>query len=438
MEKVLLKNVDLPHAENIDVYIEHGGYQAVRKALLEYKPEELIEMVKKSGLRGRGGAGFPAGLKWGFLPRDPHVTKYLCVNTDEGEPGTFKDRYLVEEDPHQVLEGVIIAAYAVGARRAYVYIRGEFFLAVKRWIKVIADAYERGFLGENILDTGFSLDASVHRGAGAYICGEETAMLESLEGKRGEPRLKPPYPAQVGLYGQPTLVHNVETLACVLHIVLRGPEWFAQIGTEESKGPKIFCVSGHVKRAGNYELPMGTTLREIIYEHAGGIRDGRKLKAVIPGGASTPMLTPEHLDVPMAFETLPKVGSMFGTGAVIVMDETTCIVNAALHLARFFAHESCGKCVPCRVGTQIMVKVLEGIEAGEGRDGDLDLLLDICNTMFGKTFCPMGDAAINPVASSIEHFRDEYEYHIREKQCMVGTQHAAPLQAAKKEEGSYG
>ena len=419
MEKILLKNVGIPHAERIDVYIAQGGYQAVRKALLELKPQELIEMVKKSGLQGRGGAGFPTGLKWDFMPKDPDITKYLCINFDEGEPGTFKDRYLVENDPHQVLEGAIIAAYAVGARRAYVYARGEFSLGIERWKKAIAEAYEQGLLGDDILGTGFSLDVSVYRGAGAYICGEETALMESVEGKRGEPRLKPPFPTQAGLFGQPTLINNVETLACVPYIVLRGAEWFAGIGTEKSKGPKLFCVSGHVERPGIYELPMGITLREIIYEHAGGIKGGRKLKAVIPGGTSTPMLTPEHLDVPMAFETLPQVGSMLGTGAVIVMDETTCIVNAVLHMARFYAHESCGKCVPCRVGTHMMLNILEGIEAGEGKDGDIELLLDICKNMLGNTFCPMGDAAISPVASSIEHFREEYEYHIRERKCLV-------------------
>jgi NADH-quinone oxidoreductase subunit F len=417
MEKVLLKNVDVPHVENIDVYMDHGGYQAVRKALLECKPKELIEMMKKSKHRGRGGAGFPVGLKWGFMPEEPDVTKYLVVNTDEGEPGTFKDRYLVAEDPHQVLEGVIISAYAVGANRAYVYIRGEFFLAVKRWIKVIADAYGKGFLGKNILGTGFDLDVSVHRGAGAYICGEETALIESLEGKRGKPRLKPPYPAQEGLYGQPTLVHNVETLACVPHIVTRGPDWFASIGTAESKGPKIFCVSGHVKKPGNYELPMGTTLRDIIYKHAGGIKGDRKLKAVIPGGASTPMLTPEQIDVPMAFETLAEIGNMLGTGAVIVMDETTCIPEAVLHLARFFAHESCGGCAACRVGNQTMVNILERMIAGNGQEGDIELLLDACNTMNENSFCPMGTASINPVYSSIEHFRDEYEQLIKQKKC---------------------
>ena len=419
-ERILLRNVGLPNSEKIDVYLEHGGYQALRKALRECTPEDLITMLKKSGLRGRGGAGFPTGVKWGFMPKGP-VTKYVCVNTDEGEPGTFKDRLLVERDPHSIIEGVVIASYAVGAHRAFVYIRGEFFLGVKRWMKAIDDAYARGFLGKDIMGSGFDLDLSVHRGAGAYICGEETAMLESLEGKRGEPRLKPPYPAQVGLYGQPTLVHNVETLACVPHIVLRGPEWFARIGTEESKGPKIFCVSGDVERPGNYELPLGTTLREIIYEHAGGIKGGRKLKAVVPGGASTPMLTAEHLDVPMAFETLPKVGSMLGTGGIIVMDEDTCIVDAALRLTRFFAHETCGKCTPCRVGTQHLVDILQRVEDGHGREDDIDLLLGLCDGILGNTFCPMGDAAVNPTLSSIKHFRDEYEYHIEHQRCMVSS-----------------
>ncbi len=419
MEKILLKNVDVPHSENINIYIAHGGYQAVRKALTEFKPYQIVDMIKRSGLRGRGGAGFPTGVKWELMQRNSNLIKYLVVNTDEGEPGTFKDRYLVEEDPHQVLEGVIITAYAIGAHRAYVYIRGEFLLGAKRWIKVIADAYERGFLGKNILGTGFDLDVSIHRGAGAYICGEETALLESLEGKRGVPRFKPPYPSQVGLYGQPTLVHNVETLACVPHIILRGPEWFADIGTAESKGTKIFCVSGCVERPGNYELPMGTTLREIIYEHAGGVRNGHKIKAIIPGGASTSMLTPEHLDIPMAFETLPKVGSMLGTGAVIVIDETVCILKVLMHIAKFFAHESCGRCSPCRIGTRIMKEIVEKIESGNGKKEDIDILLDTANALRGTTFCPLGEASANPIISSITHFRNEYEYHIDKKQCLT-------------------
>ncbi|HAZ31131.1 MAG TPA: NADH-quinone oxidoreductase subunit F [Dehalococcoidia bacterium] len=417
----MLRNVDFPNSEKVDSYLERGGYQALRKALGECTPEALIKMVKISGLRGRGGAGFPAGLKWDFMPTDAGVTKYVCVNTDEGEPGTFKDRLLVERDPHSVIEGTIIASYAVGAHRAFVYIRGEFLLGVKRWMKAIDDAYARGFLGKDILGSGFDLDLSVHRGAGAYICGEETAMIESLEGKSGLPRLKPPYPVEIGLYGRPTLVHNVETLACVPHIVLRGPDWFAQIGTEESKGPKIFCVSGDVERRGNYELPLGTTLREIIYQHAGGIGGGRRLKAVVPGGASTGMLTAEHLDVPMAFETLSEVGSMLGTGGVIVMDEDACIVDAALRLTRFFARESCGKCTPCRVGTQRLVDILQRIEDGCGREGDIERLLDLCHGMIGHTFCPMGDSAVNPTISSIEHFREEYEYHIEHRGCLVSS-----------------
>ena len=418
-EPILTRNVTLPDSEKIAAYLAHGGYAATRQALTRHTPAELIEMVKRSGLRGRGGAGFPAGVKWGFLPKDPAVPKIVAVNTDEGEPGTFKDRELVERDPHQVIEVVIIAAYAVGARRAYVYIRGEFFLGVKRWIKAIADAYERGFLGQNILGSGFDLDLSVHRGAGAYICGEETAMLESLEGKPGNPRLKPPYPAQAGLFGRPTLVHNIETLSCIPHIVLRGPEWFASIGTAESKGPKIFCVSGHVNRPGNYELPLGTPLDEIIYEHAGGIRGGRKLKAVIPGGASTPVLTADQVSVPMAFETLARAGSALGTGAIIVMDETTCMVEAARRLTKFFAHESCGRCVPCRIGSQRLYEMLDRIEHGKGQACDIDLALELARMADGTTFCPMGGALSSPARSTIERFLGEYEEHVRCGRCAM-------------------
>jgi len=418
-EKVLTRNCGLPRSETIDVYMASGGYQALRKALREYTPEQLIEIVTASGLRGRGGAGFPAGRKWSFMPKDRDMEKYVCVNTDEGEPGTFKDRELVEKDPHQIIEGVIIASYAVGARRAFVYIRGEFFLGVKRWIKAIDDAYAKGFLGKNILDSGFSLDLSVHRGAGAYICGEETALIESLEGKRGEPRKKPPYPASVGLWGKPTLVHNVETLANVPHIINRGAQWYAGIGTPRSTGSKIFCVSGHVNQRGVLELPLGVPLREIIEEHAGGMALHKKLKAVIPGGASTPMLTAEQLDVPMAFETLEAAGTMLGTGAIIVMNEDTCMVDVARRLMRFFAHESCGRCVPCRVGTQRMLDVLERLESGKGKTGDIARLEELANSIRGITFCPMGDAAVNPVLSGLKLFRDEYEYHIKHHHCAV-------------------
>lgn len=418
-EPVLTQNIHVPDSEKIGVYQAHGGYEAARLALQEYTPEGLIDLVKRSGLRGRGGAGFPAGVKWGFMPKDPNVQKFVAVNTDEGEPGTFKDRQIVECDPHSIIEGVLITSYAVGANRAYVYIRGEFFLGVKRWIKAIADAYEHGFLGKNIFGSGFDLDMSVHRGAGAYICGEETAMIESLEGKPGNPRMKPPYPAQVGLFGAPTLVHNIETLACIRHIVQRGPEWFAAIGTAESKGPKIFSVSGHVNNPGNYELPLGTLLSEIIYEHAGGMRDGKKLKAVIPGGASTPMLTADQVDVPMAFETLEKAGSQLGTGAIVVMNEDTCMVEAARRISKFFAHESCGRCVPCRVGSVRLYEALDRIEHGKGLPDDIERALYLSQNIDGRTFCPMGAALVNPARSTIQKFREEYEYHIQNKRCWV-------------------
>ena len=416
-EPILLKRATLPRSETINVYLANGGYRALEKALHECSPEGLIDMVKGSKLRGRGGAGFPAGLKWSFMPTDD-VPKYLCINTDEGEPGTFKDRELVEKDPHQVIEGAIIAAYAVGARRAFVYIRGEFFLGVKRWIKAIADAYERGYLGQNILGSGFSLDMTVHRGAGAYICGEETAMIDSLEGRRGEPRLKPPYPAQIGYLGEPTLVHNVETFANVPHIVLNGPEWYASIGTERSTGPKVFCVSGHVFRRGVYELPLGTRLSVIINDYAGGVPGNKRIKAVIPGGASTPLLTADQLDVRMDFESLAEAGSALGTGAIVVMDEDVCMVDVARRTARFFAHESCGRCTPCRSGSSRIVEILERIESGDGRPGDIDRLQSLCDGILGNTFCPMGDALVAPIQSSLSLFQDEYEYHIKHGRCV--------------------
>ena len=418
-EPVLTRNIDRQDSEKIAVYLANGGYQAARRALREYQPDELIDLVKHSGLRGRGGAGFPAGLKWSFMPKDPQIPKIVAVNTDEGEPGTFKDRQIVERDPHQIIEGVIIASYAVGAHRAYVYIRGEFFLGVKRWIKAIADAYENGFLGKNICGSEFSLDMSVHRGAGAYICGEETAMLESLEGKPGNPRLKPPYPAQIGLFGYPTLVHNIETLACIPHIVSRGAEWFASIGTAESKGPKIFSISGHVKRPGNYELPLGTPISELIFEHAGGLRSDKKLKAIIPGGASTPVLTADQVDTLMSFEDLEKAGSQLGTGAIIVIDESACIVEVARRTTKFFAHESCGRCTPCRIGSIRLFETLDRIEHGKAFPDDIERALRLSENIDGRTFCPMGAALVNPARSTIQKFRQEYEYHILHKKCLV-------------------
>ena len=414
-ETVLTRNVGVPNSERIAVYLDRGGYTALRKAL-QMAPDELIGVVKDSGLRGRGGAGFPAGLKWGFMPKGA-MTKYVCVNTDEGEPGTFKDRLLVEHDPHSIIEGVIIAAYAVGASRAFVYIRGEFFLGVKRWIKAIDDAYAHGFLGKHILGSGFDLDLSVHRGAGAYICGEETALINSLEGKRGEPRMKPPYPAETGFWNEPTLVHNVETLANVPHIVNRGSSWFKSIGTEQSSGSKLFCISGHVRRPGNYELPLGTPLSSILYDFAGGMRGDRPLKAIIPGGASTPMLLADQVDIPMDFESLARAGSMLGTGAIVIMEEGTCMVEVARRLMSFFAHESCGKCTPCRVGTLRLEEMLARIVEGEGKPADIGLMEGICTGIEGNTLCPMGDAAVNPVRSSLKLFRDEYDCHIEHKQC---------------------
>jgi len=415
-EPILLKRASLPRSDSIDVYLANGGYQALQKALHECSPEELIDLVKRSKLRGRGGAGFPAGLKWGFMPKGD-MQKYLCVNTDEGEPGTFKDRVLIEKDPHQVIEGAIIAAYAVGATRAFVYIRGEFFTGVKRWIKAIVDAYANGYLGKNILGSGFDLDMTVHRGAGAYICGEETAMIESLEGRRGEPRIKPPYPSQRGYLDQPTLVHNVETLANVPHIVLHGAEWYASIGTEKSTGPKLFCVSGHVYRRGVYELPLGTPLRTIIYDYAGGVPGGKRIKAIIPGGAATPYLTADQIDVPMDFEWVAAAGSALGTGAIVVMDEDTCMVDVARRTASFFAHESCGRCTPCRVGSQCILEILERIDEGRGQPGDMDQLLSLCDGIEGHTFCPLGDALVAPLRSSLKLFADDYQYHIEHHAC---------------------
>ena len=401
----------LPSSEKITTYFDRGGYQALRTAL-QHSPDEIIEQVKQSRLRGRGGAGFPTGVKWGFIPKGSDFVRYLAVNTDEGEPGTFKDRAIVERDPHQILEGVIIAAYAVQAQRAFVYIRGEFFLGVKRWIKAISDAYEYGFLGKNILNSGFNLDVSVHRGAGAYICGEETAMLESLEGKRGEPRLKPPYPAQVGLWGQPTLVQNVETLANIPHIITQGAAWYSSIGTAQSTGPKIFCVSGHVNRPGVYELPLGTPLRTIIDDYAGGVRHGHTIKAVIPGGASTNVVMPDDLDVRMAFETLEAIGTQLGTGGIVVMDETTDMVEVARRTVSFFAHESCSGCVPCRIGGYRLLETLTQFARGDATARDMENLGVLANNIRGITFCPMGTGMATPIGTLLHRFRHEFEARV--------------------------
>ncbi len=418
-EKVLTKNINTPESHLIDTYINNGGYRALPEAI-KLSGDVLIQRIKDSGLRGRGGAGFPTGLKWSFIPKDPTIQKYLCCNADEGEPGTFKDREIIEKDPHLLLEGMIINSYAIGASKAYIYIRGEFEFGARRLETAIEEAYAKGYLGRNILGTDFNLDIFVHRGFGAYICGEETALLESIEGYRGQPRIKPPFPALKGLYKKPTVINNVETLSCIPAIVTKGPKWFASIGPKKSPGPKLFCISGHINKPGVYELPMGTTIRELIYEHAGGIKDDRRFKAVIPGGVTAPMLIENDLDTPMDFDSLAAKGSMLGSGAVIVMDDTTCMVKVAYIINKFFSHESCGKCTPCREGTSWMTKVLHRIEYGEGRKDDLELLDSLCTNIFGRTFCPLGDGAVMALRGVVKNFRDEFEYHLNSKECMVG------------------
>jgi NADH-quinone oxidoreductase subunit F len=417
--KILTQNMHVPNLQQMDVYESLGGYQALRKVLREYQPAEIVDIVKRSGLRGRGGAGFPTGMKWGFLPKNTDKPIYLCVNADESEPGTFKDRLIIEKDPHQLLEGIIISAYALHCHQTFIYIRGEFAYGARVLEKAITEAYSRGFLGKNLLGSGFDFDVRVHRGAGAYICGEETALLESLEGKAGKPRLKPPFPALVGLYGCPTIINNVETLANVPHIVRNGAEWFAGIGRERNTGTRLFGVSGHIVRPGIYEFPMGITLRELIYEHCGGIPGGRKLKAVVPGGSSVPLLMPDQVDVPLDYDSVEKAGSMLGSAGVIVMDETTCIVKAALHVAKFYAEESCGQCTQCREGTEWLYQILTRIEKGRGKPGELEVLMDICQNMIGRTICPLSDAAAMPVASYVRNFYDEFSAHIVEKRCVV-------------------
>ncbi len=403
---------------SIEDYIEAGGYEGAKKAL-SMEPEEVIEEVKKSNLRGRGGAGFPTGLKWSFVPKDSSRPKYLCINADEGEPGTFKDKYIMKDAPHLLIEGAIIASWAVGINTAFVYIRGEYGKIALILEKAIEEAYAKGFLGKNIFGTDFSLDIYVHRGAGAYVCGEETALIESLEGKRGQPRIRPPFPATYGLYGSPTVVNNVETLANLPAIIKNGGEWFASLGVGKSGGTKLFAVSGHVKKPGLYELPMGTSLKSLIYDYAGGIRENHRLKGVIPGGSSSPILKPEEIDIPLDYESLMQAGSMLGSGAVIVLDETACMAKVLQVITRFYAHESCGQCTPCRQGTSWMAKIAERILKGMGQEGDVDLLIDIARSMMGKTICPLADAAAMPVIAICEKYREELEEHIREKKCPV-------------------
>ena len=436
LEPVLTARWGIDGADRIDGYVEAGGYSALKKALA-MSPGDVIEAVKASGLRGRGGAGFPTGMKWDFIPKDRPGEVYVVCNADEGEPGTFKDRELLERDPHQLIEGIAIASHAVGCRTAFVYMRGEFLFPSLQLERAIGEAYDRGYLGRGIAGSDVDLDIVLHRGAGSYECGEETALLESLEGRRGQPRLRPPFPAVEGLYRSPTVINNVETLSTVPHILERGADWFASIGPEKSTGTKIFCLSGRVARPGNYEAPMGTPARVIIDDLAGGVPDGKRIKAWTPGGSSTPFLTEHHLDTPMDFESISAAGSLLGTGAVIVLDETDCVVDAALRFTQFYAHESCGKCTPCREGTWWLTKILHRMENGGGRLDDLTVLQDIGDNMLFKNFCALGDGAVSPIHSSLKYFREEYVEHVKQGGCPL--EERPPVAAAEpREAGAAG
>ncbi len=404
----------------LETYQSEGGYEALRKILSEKtEQEEIIDMVKQSGLRGRGGAGFPTGLKWSFINRTAPGDKYVVCNSDEGEPGTFKDRDILRYNPHALIEGMIICGYAIGGVAGYNYIRGEFWEPYERFEEALAEARDAGLLGKNILGSGFDFDIHTHLGAGAYICGEETALLESLEGKKGQPRFKPPFPAMFGLYGRPTVINNTESLASIPDIIRQGADWFRDIGVANSGGPKLFSVSGNVARPGNYEVPMGTPFAELL-EMAGGMRGGRACKAVIPGGSSAPVLPGGvMMDLTMDYDSIAQAGSMLGSGAVIVMDDSNCMVKVLDRISYFYFEESCGQCTPCREGTGWMHRVVHRIETGKGRPEDLDLLDDVAKKIMGRTICALGDAAALPVAGFIKHFRDEFQYHIDNKKCMV-------------------
>jgi len=412
-EKILTRDFGLKSHHKIDAYLKQQGYQAVRKAIGEMKPVDILEEVKNANLRGRGGAGFPAGIKWNFVPKDVDKPKYLCVNADEGEPGTFKDRYIMNHNPHLLLEGIIITCFCVGIQSAFIYIRGEYEAVAVRLEQAIAEAYKKGFLGKNILESGFDLDVFVHRGAGAYICGEETALLESLEGKRGHPRLKPPFPASVGLFQCPTVINNVETISNIPLIILNGARWFQEKGLPKDGGTRIFGVSGMVKNPGIYELPMGTKLKDIIFKHAGGMKDGKTLKAVIPGGMSAPILTAEEIDIPMDFDSLMEAESMLGSAAVIVIDNETSMLDVLRVVSRFYAHESCGQCTPCRIGNSWILKIVSRMAASHGNKKDIDTVIRLAENMLGKTLCPLGDAAAMPILSIARKFRQELESYTK-------------------------
>ena len=420
MERILLRNIDVPGSHTLAVYTSRNGYRPWEEIVKNLKPEQVIEQVKASGLRGRGGAGFPTGMKWSFVPKDSPKPKYLVCNADESEPGTFKDRLLIERDPHAIVEGTLIAAYAIQSHTAFIYIRGELAYGGKVLEQAVDEAIQAGYIGKNIMGSGYDLDLIVHRGAGAYICGEETALLSSLEGGRGWPKVKPPFPATHGLFGCPTVVNNVETLAALPWIIEHGAAAYAAMGTDKSKGTKLFSVSGHINKPGVYELEMGYPFMKFLEEDCGGVPNGRKLKGVIPGGGSMPVLRPDELEkVNLDYESVQAAGSLLGSGGVIVMDDTTCMVRAAWNLARFFAHESCGQCSPCREGCHWMEKIFHRIELGEGRTGDLELILNVSGNIMGNTICPFGDAAAMPAAAFIKKYRSEFEEHITQKRCTV-------------------
>jgi NADH-quinone oxidoreductase subunit F len=409
-EYVVMRELDIPDIGNFAVYRQHGGWDSFVRALKEQTPQHVLDTVKASGLRGRGGAGFPTGVKWGFLPKGVYP-RYLLCNCDESEPGTFNNHQIIDRNPHQLIEGVALSAYAIESNTAYIYARGEFAAAARTLDEAIRAAYRAGLLGKNILGTGYDLDIYVHRGAGAYICGEETALMESLEGKIGQPRLKPPFPAVAGLYGKPTIINNVETLANVPRIMEKGVDWYRSFGTEKSPGTKCFSLSGHVNRPGNYELPFGLPLRELIYspEYGGGMRGDRAVKIIVPGGASAPWLTGQQLDITLDYEALAAAGSMLGSGAVIVLDETVSAVELAYKMDEFFKHESCGKCTPCREGTHWLVSVLHKLTHGHGRAEDIPTLHDIYRQMAGNCFCLLGESAVMPIKSALKLFPEEFE-----------------------------
>ena len=420
MAKVLLRNIGISDSHTVAAYTARGGYAPWRTVVESLRPEQLIELVKASGLRGRGGAGFPTGMKWSFVPKDNPKPKYLVCNADESEPGTFKDRLLIEQDPHAVIEGTLMAAYAIQSHTAFIYVRGELAFGAKRLERAVEEAYQAGYVGKKIFGSDYDLDLIVHRGAGAYICGEETALLSSLEGGRGWPKVKPPFPATHGLFGCPTVVNNVETLAALPWIIEHGAAAYAALGTEKSKGTKLFSVSGHIARPGVYELEMGYPFKKFLEEDCGGVANGKKLKGVIPGGGSMPVLRADEIEnVKLDYESVQAAGSLLGSGGVIVMDETTCMVRAAWNIARFYAHESCGQCSPCREGCHWMEKLFYRIEHGEADGSDLDLILNISGNIMGNTICPFGDAAAMPAAAFIKKYRDEFEAHVAEKRCTV-------------------